>query len=184
MKRAAAALTFFALALLMLWPVAASRAERPRGVPARAWRPATATELADVLPARAPVVQERIETEASSHSGITDGQGHFLAATVLITAGYAAHGKFSQYLVVGAPVQFGSQSGGVDLKPGNYLIGWTRDEAGLHVTFYEAASGNALGSVEALPSNPPVRVVPVHVWPPSQRSALQIGRFLIPYELR
>lgn len=146
-----------------------------------AWRVATAEELAEVLPSRAPVLQERIETEASTNSGITDGHGRFVAVTVLITAGYAAHGKYSQYLLLGAPVQMGGQ---VELKPGAYLIGWTRDDNGLRVTFYEATNGAPLGTVTALPSNPPLHVVPVRLWPPTQQSVLQIGRFVIPYEVR
>ncbi|SEG37107.1 hypothetical protein SAMN05421819_2733 [Bryocella elongata] len=170
---------------LMLLAVACSpmtaRAQRSHKDLAALWRTATADELAEVLPARAPVLQERIETEATANSGITDTHGRVIAVTVLITAGYAAHGKYSQYLVAGAPVEFGAS---VALKPGAYLLGWTRDEAGLHVSFYEAANGNLIGSVEALPSNPPLRVVPVRLWPPVQRSILQIGRFVIPYELR
>ena len=43
------------------------------------WRPATETELKNLLPARAPVEQERIETELRTASGITDGHGQFIA---------------------------------------------------------------------------------------------------------
>jgi hypothetical protein len=167
--------------LVFVCPAAWVQAQHGHAEPEHAWRTASAEELADVLPARAPVVQERIETEASTNSGITDAHGHVIAATVLITAGYAAHGKYSQYLVVGAPVQFGAS---LALRPAAYLIGWTRDDAGLRVTFYEAANGAPVGTVEALPSNPPLRVVPVRIWPPAQHSLLQIGRFVIPYELR
>ena len=78
------------------------------------WRQATETELAAVLPARAPVEKEHIETEMRTASGITDGKGHFIAGVVLITAGYSADGKYSHYLVVQAPVKIDT----VRLAPG------------------------------------------------------------------
>src|SRR5579863_471325 len=77
-----------------------------------AWRPATPTELAALLPARAPVIKEHIETEMRTASGIVDGRGHYVAAVVLITAGYSAEGKYSHFLVVQSPVRLG----GVNLK--------------------------------------------------------------------
>jgi len=60
-----------------------------------AWRPATEAELKTLIPERAPVVQERIETEMRTASGITDGKGKLIAGVVLITAGYSANGKYS-----------------------------------------------------------------------------------------
>jgi len=60
-----------------------------------AWRQATAGELASVLPSRAPVESEHIETEMRTASGIVDEHGHFIAGVVLITAGYSADGKYS-----------------------------------------------------------------------------------------
>ena len=44
-----------------------------------AWRQATDAELASVLPARAPVEKEHIETEMRTASGIVNGRGHFIA---------------------------------------------------------------------------------------------------------
>ena len=72
-----------------------------------AWRQATDAELAALLPARAPVEKEHIETEMRTASGITDGKGHFIAGVVLITAGYSADGKYSHYLVVQSPIKIG-----------------------------------------------------------------------------
>ena len=69
-----------------------------------AWRAATPDELRSVIPARAPVISERIETEFRTASGITDGTGHFIAGVVMITAGYSAEGKYSHYFIVQAPV--------------------------------------------------------------------------------
>jgi len=79
-----------------------------------AWRQATDAELASVLPARAPVEKEHIETEMRTASGIVNGRGHFIAGVVLLTAGYSADGKYSHYLLVQAPVRIG----GIALKPG------------------------------------------------------------------
>jgi hypothetical protein len=57
------------------------------------WRQATPAELASVLPSRAPVESEHIETEMRTASGIVDEHGRFIAGVVLITAGYSAEGK-------------------------------------------------------------------------------------------
>ena len=63
--------------------------------PRATWRAASPAELQAFLPARAPVEKERIETEMRTATGITDDHGHTVAAVVLITAGYAAEGKYS-----------------------------------------------------------------------------------------
>src|ERR1700692_2681862 len=90
------------------------------------WRQATDAELASVLPARAPVEKEHIETEMRTASGIVNGRGHFIAGVVLLTAGYSADGKYSHYLLVQVPVRIG----GIALKPGEYVFGWTRASGG------------------------------------------------------
>src|SRR5690242_7229442 len=109
------------------------------------WRPATASELKAMLPARAPVVQERIETEMRTASGITDGKGKYVAGVVLITAGYSADGKYSHFFLTQVPIKVGS----IALKPGEYVFGWRHEGDGLSVKFYEAQTGNLLGSVQA-----------------------------------
>ena len=69
--------------------------ENHSGPPAATgWRAATEAELRKVIPERAPVISERIETDARSASGITDPRRRFIAGAVLITAGYSAAGKF------------------------------------------------------------------------------------------
>src|SRR6202007_1602498 len=83
--------------------------------PAEAWRAATPDELKSVIPARAPVTSESIETECRTASGITDGRGHSIAGVVMITAGYSAEGKYSHYFLVQAPIRVGS----IDLSPGD-----------------------------------------------------------------
>ena len=57
------------------------------------WRQASSKELGALIPARAPVEKERIETEFRTASGVTNGKGKFIAGVVMITAGYAADGK-------------------------------------------------------------------------------------------
>lgn len=145
-----------------------------------AWRAATERELASVLPARATVVKEHIETEMRTASGITDGHGRFIAGVVLITAGYSADGKFSHYFMAQAPLQLDQ----LTLPPGEYAFGWQRDEDSLNVHFYDAATGAPKGDVVAKRMQGGSRVESFKIWPPQSRSAIQIGRFAIPYRLR
>jgi hypothetical protein len=143
------------------------------------WRPATETELQQLLPARAPVLDERIETEARTASGIADGRGHLIAGVLLITAGYSANGKYSYFLLTQVPLRIA----GTTLTPGNYLIGWTRGENDLHVTLSDASTGKAIVAATAA-RNPAIhRIESFHLWPPDTLSALQFGRFTLPYTL-
>lgn len=143
------------------------------------WRVATEAELKSLLPARAPVQQERIETEMRTASGITDGHGKFVAGVVLITAGYSADGKYSHFFLTQVPLKFG----GFSLLPGAYVIGWEHAENGLHVKFYEAASGKPLGSVDAVLNPAMTRVESFRIWPPTEHSVMQIGRFTFAYQI-
>jgi hypothetical protein len=144
------------------------------------WRAATAAELESALPARAPVEKERIETEMRTATGIIDSRGRLVAAVVLITAGYAADGKYSHYLLVQAPLLL---DGRLPLAPGSYALGWTRVEDTLEVTVFDAASGAARGTVTARPYAAARRVESVRIWPPAEGSVIQIGRFAIPYRI-
>jgi hypothetical protein len=152
-------------------------------VPARAeaWRQATQAELASVLPSRAPVIAEHIETEMRTASGIVDEHGRFIAGVVLITAGYSADGKYSHYLLVQAPVRIG----GVALKPGEYVFGWTRADNGesLSVHFNRAATGDLMGTADARRIAGSGHIESLHIWPPQEKALIQIGRFGIPYQL-
>ncbi len=145
------------------------------------WRQATAAELAAVLPSRAPVESEHIETEMRTASGIVDAHGRFIAGVVLITAGYSAEGKYSHYLIVQAPVEIGS----VKLKPGQYAFGWNREDGGdtLTVHFNQAATGSLVGSTDAHRIAGSSRVESLRIWPPSEKALIQIGRFGIPYRV-
>jgi hypothetical protein len=145
------------------------------------WRQASDSELASVLPSRAPVESEHIETEMRTASGIVDDRGRFIAGVVLLTAGYSADGKYSHYLLVQAPVTVG----GVELKPGEYLFGWTRSESGdaLSVHFNVAATGTLVGTTDAHRIAGSSRIESLHIWPPDEKAMIQIGRFGIPYKL-
>ena len=143
------------------------------------WRKATDTELGSLLPARAPVEKEHIETEMRTASGIVDKHGHFIAGVILITAGYSAEGKYSHYLVVQAPIKIG----GVALKPGEYVFGYTHQSDALTVHFNLASTGALVGTTVAHLLPPHTVVESLHIWPPADKPLFQIGRFGIPYEL-
>jgi hypothetical protein len=164
---------FYGIVLLLLSP--SMQAQKT------AWRQASDTELASLLPARAQVEKEHIETEMRTASGIVNSRGRFIAGVVLLTAGYSAEGKYSHYLIVQTPVRIG----GIALKPGEYVFGWTRLPARdtLRVHFYGAATGSLMGTTEAHRIAGSSRVESLHIWPPADKAMIQIGRFGISYEL-
>jgi hypothetical protein len=146
---------------------------------AATWHSASEAELKTLIPARAPVISERIETEFRTASGISDGQGHAIAGVVLITAGYSADGKYFYYFVS----QVALKVGDFLLPPGQYLIGWVRGQDSLKVTFYLAQSGRAVGQVEATRNLTITRVESFRIWPPADKALIQLGRFTFPYAL-
>ncbi len=164
-----------ALLALLLLALGIAQAQRP----AAPWRSATEKELQALLPARAAVENEHIETELRTASGITDGNGRFIAGVVLITAGYAADGKYSHFLITQAPMQLGA----ISIPPGEYVLGWQRGENGLNVHLYQAATGAPKGTAVATLIEGVSRVESFKIWPPDVRSGIQIGRFLLPYRL-
>ncbi len=159
-----------------LFPLATTAGQAQKS----AWRQATDAELAALLPARAPVEKEHIETEMRTASGISDGKGHLIAGVVLITAGYSADGKYSHYLVVQAPIRIG----GILLAPGEYVFGWQRDGESLSVHLHDALTGKPLGLAQAHKIPGTSRVESLRIWPPSEKPLIQIGRFAVPYELQ
>jgi hypothetical protein len=144
-----------------------------------AWRAATTEELKAVLPSRAPVEKERIETEMRTASGIINSHGKVIAGVVLITAGYSAEGKYSHYLLVQTPITIAD----ISLSPGSYVFGWQRAEDSLVVKFYDATTGTERGTTTAHEMPQGTRVESFRMWPPQDQSILQIGRFSIPYRL-
>jgi hypothetical protein len=163
----------FCWAVVLLLSLPAARGERPM------WRQATDAELASLLPARAPVEKEHIETEMRTASGIVDGHGRYIAGVVLITAGYSAEGKYSHYLIVQAPVRIG----GIALKPGEYAFGYTHAGDQLRVHLNEAATGALVGTTDAHLITGTKGITSLHIWPPGVRAIIQIGRFGLSYEL-
>lgn len=163
--------------LCLAAPIASSQA--PTAGAVVPWRTATEAELHKLIPARAPVVAERIETEFRTASGVTDGRGHSIAGVVLITAGYSAEGKYSNFLIAQVPLRIG----GLPLPAGRYVFGWTRSEESLAVRFYEADTGKELGTVEAKRDTTIRRVESFRIWPPGEHGGIQLGRFTLPYAL-
>jgi hypothetical protein len=165
---------FFFLAVVVLFASSSLSGQSRVG-----WRSASLSELEAVLPTRAPVEKERIETEMRTASGIVNAQGKIIAGVVLITAGYSADGKYSHFFLLQSPITIGD----VTLSPGSYVLGWNRMSAGLVVHFYDATTGAERTSATAHQMAPGTRVEAFRIWPPGTRSILQIGRFELVYGL-
>lgn len=142
-----------------------------------AWHQTTEAELKAIVPAKASVEKERIETEFRTASGITDGKDNVFGV-VLITAGYSADGKYSHLFVTQVPLNIGDMT----LQPGSYVFGWTKNTDSLDVKFYEAQSGKYLGQISALRNSRIGKIESFHIFAPSDRSIVQIGRFAFPYK--
>jgi len=146
------------------------------------WRSATEAELKRVIPARAPVIKENIETEFRTASGVTDGQGKFIAGVVMITAGYSAEGKYSHFFITQVPIKMGD----LNLQSGQYVFGYQRKNSdAIDVTFYGASSGESVGTVEAHVNRKSSMVRSLLISPLSRdKGTIQIGRFVFEYQLR
>ncbi|MBS1786442.1 MAG: hypothetical protein JST85_01895 [Acidobacteria bacterium] len=145
------------------------------------WRQATEKELGALIPSRAPVEKERIETELRSASGVTDGKGHFIAGVLLITAGYSAHGKYTHFFITQTPIRIGDAK----MKPGQYVYGYRRlDDDTLEFIFYEAATGTQVGATKAPRESRTGPIRSLLITPPVKgKGMIQIGRFGCEYSL-
>ncbi|HEU4872923.1 MAG TPA: hypothetical protein VFT44_07480 [Pyrinomonadaceae bacterium] len=145
------------------------------------WRIASEPELRKVIPARAPVIKENIETEFRTASGVTDGRGKFIAGVVMITAGYSAEGKYSHFFIAQVPMKVGEFS----LEPGEYVFGYQRKTPdSITVTFYRASSGDAVGEVEAVRNRKNSTVRQLLIQPAAGgKGTIQIGRFVFDYRV-
>src|SRR6266478_3093376 len=145
------------------------------------WRAATEPELRRLIPARAPVIKENIETEFRTASGVTDGRGKFIAGVVMITAGYSAEGKYSHFFITQASLKIGS----ILLPPGEYVFGYQRiNNDAIRVSFYRASSGEGIGTVDAHVNRKGSMVRSLLISPPIDgRATIQVGRFLFEYKL-
>lgn len=145
------------------------------------WRAATPEELRRVIPARAPVIKENIETEFRTASGVTDGRGRFIAGVVMITAGYSAEGKYSHFFLTQAPLRFD----GFELPAGQYVFGYERTgDDSIRVRFYRASTGEPVGQADAFKNRRSSAVRSLLISPPAgNRATIQIGRFLLDYRV-
>lgn len=163
------------LPILLVLAVPSSFAQKA----ATTWRQATKSELQTYLPARAPVVKERIETEMPAASGIINNKDQFIGGVVLITAGYSANGKYSHYFLTQVPIEVGH----LKLSAGQYILGYVRHGDSLEIKFYEAVSGKQLGDVIAKLDRTTHGVYAFKIWPPEEHALIQIGRFVFPYQV-
>jgi hypothetical protein len=145
------------------------------------WRAATEQELRKIIPARAPVVKENIETEFRTASGVTDGRGKFIAGVVMITAGYSAEGKYSHFFLTQIPLKIGP----LDLPAGEYVFGYQRtDNDTIRLRFYRAANGEEIGDVEAHVNRKSSLVRSLLITASDDgNGSIQIGRFLFDYKI-
>ena len=167
--------TLLCSALFVANATGVSRGPRTR------WRAATEPELRKLVPSRAPVIKENIETEFRTASGVTDGRGKFIAGVVMITAGYSAEGKYSHFFITQAPLKIGSML----LQPGEYVFGYQRiNNDAIRVSFYRASSGEVMGTADAHVNRKSSMVRSLLISPPVDgRATIQIGRFLFEYRL-
>ena len=165
-----------ALLLILVTSIVSFSDPRPAG-----WRIASEPELRKVIPARAPVIKENIETEFRTASGVTDGRGKYIAGVVMITAGYSAEGKYSHFFIAQVPVKIGEFS----LEPGEYVFGYQRKTPdSITVTFYRASSGDTVGEVEAFRNRKSSMVRALLIQPATGgRGTIQVGRFIFDYHV-
>ena len=164
----------FASSLVLATSAGTVSAHRPR------WQAATEPELRRLIPARAPVIKENIETEFRTASGVTDGRGKFIAGVVMITAGYSAEGKYSHFFITQVPLKLGAML----LAPGEYVFGYQRiDNDLIRVSFYRASNGEAIGTVDARVNRKSSMVRSLLISPPVDgRASIQVGRFVFEYK--
>jgi len=145
------------------------------------WRVASESELRRIIPARASVITENIETEFRTASGVTDGKERFIAGVVMITAGYSAEGKYSHFFITQAPLTIGNTL----LQPGEYVFGTQRTSSDtIRVSFYRASNGEKMADVEARINRKSSAVRSLLIMPPTGGKAfIQIGRFTFEYRV-
>jgi hypothetical protein len=143
------------------------------------WRKMTEKELRSAVPERAQVINERIETEFRTASGVKDGRGHSIFGVVIITAGYEAEGKYTHFFVTQVRLKVND----FKLEPGEYVFGYQRtDSNDLRVTFYRAKNGERVGEVIAKVESKKGPVYSFLVTPPTvNKGTMQIGRFVFAY---
>lgn len=147
---------------------------------AKAWRKMSETELKGVVPERAPVLKENIETEFRTAAGITDGRNNIFGVTI-ITAGYEADGKYTHFLKTDQVLRMPE----LKLAAGEYVFGYKRiDNETLRVTFYNAKTGDEVGKVKAKVEPKKGAIYSFLIDPPTDGAGkIYIGRFVFDYTL-
>ena len=144
------------------------------------WRKMTEDDLKKIVPEKAPVIKENIETEFRTASGITDGKANIFGV-VVITAGYEADGKYTHFFKTDAHIKVGQLS----LAKGEYIFGYQRlDAETLRVTFYRAKDGELVGATKAKVEKSKGAIYSFLIAPPtSGKGKIYIGRFTFDYSL-
>lgn len=145
------------------------------------WRKMTDAELKGSVPEKAPVINEQIETEFRTASGITNGRSNVLGV-VIITAGYEADGKYTHFFRAGADMKLG----GLNLPAGDYIFGYRRtDPDTLRVTFYQAKTGELVGELKASVERTKGGIYSFLITSPSEKAGkIYIGRFFFEYLIK
>ena len=144
-----------------------------------AWRQATDAELASLLPARAPVEKEHIETEMRTASGIVDQHGP------LHRRRGAAHCRLlGRRKVLALSDRAGADADRWDLRSSPANMSWMDARRGdaLNVHFNKAATGAWWAPRRRTGLRVEPRGEPAHL-ASGRKALIQIGRFGIPYEL-
>lgn len=149
--------------------------------PQAEWRRLTEPELTGIVPEKAPVIKENIETEFRTAAGITDGTKSIFGV-VIITAGYEADGKYTHFFKSDLKIKVG----GLELPGGEYIFGYQRiDAETLRVTFYRARDGELLGAIKAKVEPKKGAIYSFLIDPPSDgKGKVYIGRFVFEYVLQ
>ncbi len=147
---------------------------------AKNWRKMSEAELKTVVPERAPVIKENIETEFRTAAGITDGKNNIFGVTI-ITAGYEADGKYTHFLKTDTVLNMSE----LKLAAGEYVFGYKRmDNETLRVTFYNAKTGAEVGKVKAKVEPKKGAIYSFLIEAPTNGAGkIYIGRFVFDYTL-
>lgn len=147
---------------------------------AQDWKKMSNADLKKIVPEKAPVIKEDIETELRTASGIADGKNQIFGV-VIITAGYEADGKYTHFLRTTSTLNVGE----LTLKPGDYIFGYQRiDAETLRVMFYHARDGELIGAIKAKTETKKGAIYSFLIEPPvDKKGKIYIGRFNFEYSL-
>ncbi len=140
----------------------------------------SSAELKKIIPEKAPVIKENIETELRTAAGISDGKSNIFGV-VIITAGYEADGKYTDFFRTDRAVKVGD----LPLAKGDYIFGTQRlDAETLRVTFYKARDGELVGAIKAKVEPKKGAIYSFLITPPvAKKGKIYIGRFTFGYSL-